>query len=93
MDKKRTSLKDIAKEANVSTSLVSFVLNNKEKEHRIRPEMAEKIRRVAIELNYTPNVAAKSLREGKSRTIGLIVSDNIQPVLRQHRPVRGANGR
>lgn len=42
MNKKRTSLKDIAKEANVSTSLVSFVLNNKEKEHRIRPEMAER---------------------------------------------------
>lgn len=79
MNKKRTSLKDIAKEANVSTSLVSFVLNNKEKEHRIRLEMAEKIRRIAIEMNYTPNVAAKSLREGKSRTIGLIVSDISNP--------------
>lgn len=79
MERKRTSLKDIAKEANVSTSLVSFVLNNKDKEHRISPEMAEKIRQVAAKLNYVPNVAAKSLREGKSHTIGLIVSDISNP--------------
>ena len=72
---KRISLKDIAREAGVSTALVSYVMNGKEKQARVGPEMARKIRRIAKKLNYRPNLIAQSLKSGKSSTIGLIVAD------------------
>lgn len=43
--KKKTSLKDIAQEAGVSTALVSYVLTNKEEKARVGQEMAKKIRK------------------------------------------------
>lgn len=73
--KKRVSLYDIAQKAGVSTSLVSFVLNGKQKQYRINPEVAERVKRIAKELDYTPNQHAKSLRDGFSKTIGVIVPD------------------
>jgi LacI family transcriptional regulator len=51
------------------------VLNGKEKEARVGTEMAEKIRQIAIEMNYEPNTLARGLRIGRSQTIGLIVAD------------------
>lgn len=72
---KKTSLKDIAQAAGVSTSLVSFVLNGKWRQHRISEQVAEKIMKLAKEMNYQPNIMAKSLRAGKSQTIGVVVSD------------------
>lgn len=77
--KKRVSIKDIAEAAGVSTALVSYVLNNKEKEARVGKEMAIKIREIAKQLNYQPNQLAKSLKSGKSYTIGLIVADISNP--------------
>lgn len=76
---KRVSLKDIAAEAHVSVSVVSFVLNGKYKQHRISESMAEKIMKIASDMGYTPNIAAKSLRDGKSRAIGVVVSDISNP--------------
>lgn len=73
--KKKVSLKDIAKEAGVSTALVSYVLSGKEKKARVGQEIAAVIRKIAEELNYQPNHIAKSLKTGKSYTIGLIVAD------------------
>lgn len=75
---KKTSLKDIAQAVGVSTALVSYVLNNK-KENRIGKEVAQKIRKVARELNYQPNQIAKSLKTNKTNTIGLIVADISNP--------------
>lgn len=77
--KKKVSLKDIAQVVGVSTALVSYVLNNKEKEARVGKEIAEKIRVKAKELDYQPNQLAKSLKSGKSHTIGLIVADISNP--------------
>lgn len=77
--KKKVSLKDIAKELGVSTTLVSFVMNNKEKEGRVGKEMARKIRETAERLNYQPNYIARSLRNKKTQTIGLIVADISNP--------------
>lgn len=79
MSKKKVSIKDIAQEAGVSTALVSYVLNGKEKESRVGQEIAGKIRRIANELNYQPNYLAKSLRSGKTQTIGLIIADISNP--------------
>ena len=79
MNKKKTSLKDIAQQAGVSTALVSYVLSGKEKESRVGQEMALKIKEIARELNYQPNHLAKSLRSGKTYTIGLIIADISNP--------------
>lgn len=76
---KKVSLKDIARAVGVSTALVSYVLNNKEKEARVGKQIAEVIRKKAAELNYQPNQIAKSLKSGKSFTIGLIVADISNP--------------
>lgn len=79
MKSKKISLKDIASEAGVSTALVSYVLNGKEKESRVGQEIAIKIKQIAKELNYQPNHLAKSLRSGITHTIGLIIADISNP--------------
>ena len=76
---KRISLKDIAQEAGVSVSLVSIVLNGKAKQHRVSEVVAKRIRKIADKLGYRPNLAAKSLRDGRSSTIGVVVSDISNP--------------
>ena len=79
MSAKKTSLKDIAQRAGVSMALVSYVLNGKEKESRVGQEIAGKIKQIASELGYQPNHLAKSLRSGKTHTIGLIIADISNP--------------
>jgi len=76
---RKISLKDVARHAGVSITLVSYVLNGKEKEVRIRANMVKKIKEAAVELNYQPNLIAKSLKMGKTKTIGLIVADISNP--------------
>ncbi len=71
----RISIKDIAQKVGVSNATVSLVLNGKEKEGRIRTEVADKIRQTAKELNYEPNNFARGLRMGRSQTIGLVIAD------------------
>jgi LacI family transcriptional regulator len=78
MMNKKICLKDIAAKVGVSTALVSYVLNNK-KEGRIKKSVAERIREVAMELNYRTNQIAKSLKTNKTFTIGLIVADISNP--------------
>lgn len=76
---KKVSLKDVAKHVGVSTALVSYVINNKEKEARVGAEMVKKIKKAVKELNYQPNLIAKSLKSGRTSTIGLIVADISNP--------------
>jgi LacI family transcriptional regulator len=76
---RKISLKDVAKHLGVSTALVSYVVNNKEKEARVSAAMAKKIRKAIQDLNYQPNQIAKSLKHGKTHTIGLIVADISNP--------------
>lgn len=77
--KKKVSLKDIATAAGVSTALVSYVLTNKEQQARVGKEIAKKIRHIARKLNYQPNHIARSLKSGRSYTIGLVVADISNP--------------
>ncbi|MFT4094691.1 MAG: substrate-binding domain-containing protein [Niabella sp.] len=76
---KRVSLKDIASKAGVSTALVSYVLNGKEREARIGLEMVEKVKKIAGQMGYQPNLIARGLKFGKTKTIGLIVADISNP--------------
>ncbi len=72
---KRTLLKDIAKHVGVSTSLVSYVLNDQAVEKKGNKATAERFLLAAGELNYRPNQIAKSLKTNKTLTIGLVVAD------------------
>lgn len=92
----RISLKDIAKKVGVSTATVSLVLNDKDEEGRISKEVAAKVRHAAEEMNYRPNTAARSLRTGKTKTLGLIVADISNPffskLARHIENIAGHNG-
>ncbi|RFS19847.1 LacI family transcriptional regulator [Chitinophaga silvatica] len=72
---KGISIKDIAKQAGVSPTTVSFVLNGKAKEKRISEQVSKRIIKIAERLKYKPNQLARGLRTGKTKTIGLIVED------------------
>jgi len=80
--KKKTSLKDIAKEAGVSIATVSYVLS-KQENSGVSVEVSDRIKAIAKKLNYRPNQIAKSLQSGKSHTIGLVVADISNPFFAQ----------
>ena len=71
--KKKYSLTDLAKELGVSTTTVSFVLNDRAKEMKISEETQKRVFDLAKQWNYRPNALARSLRMGKTRLIGLII--------------------
>lgn len=71
------TIKDIARRAGVSTATVSKVLNRKDT--YIGDETRQKIWSLARELNYTPNSLARSLVTRKSRVLGIIVPDILNP--------------
>ncbi|MDD2797635.1 MAG: LacI family DNA-binding transcriptional regulator [Bacteroidales bacterium] len=72
---KKVFLKDIAEKLGVSIATVSLALNDTEKKGRISEDVIQKIRSLALEMDYQPNNIARSLRMGRSKTIGLIVAD------------------
>lgn len=72
---KKITIKDIATEAQVSISTVSFVINGKGEKMGISANVIKKVQDVAEKLNYRPSMIATSLRTGKTRSIGLIVED------------------
>ena len=66
------SLKDVAKLAGVSVSTVSYVINGKK---TVRPETYKKIMDAIKEVDYHPNIAARSLKINKTKSIGIVVAD------------------
>ncbi|WP_163538766.1 LacI family DNA-binding transcriptional regulator [Gracilibacillus sp. YIM 98692] len=64
------SIKDVARVANVSTATVSHVINET---RYVSEETKLKVFQAMKELDYKPNLIAKSLRSRKSMIIGLIV--------------------
>jgi DNA-binding LacI/PurR family transcriptional regulator len=69
-------IQEVAKRANVSVATVSRTLNH---DPRVSPATAERVWVAVKELKYIPNFQARSLVSGKSRLIGLIVSDITNP--------------
>lgn len=69
-------IRDVAKYAGVSPSTVSRALSGAA---YVEPEKKAKILRAVSELNYKPNLAARSLKRGGSRLIGLIIPDIMNP--------------
>ncbi|PQJ79525.1 LacI family DNA-binding transcriptional regulator [Polaribacter porphyrae] len=67
---KKLTIKDIAKEFNVSISTVSKALNDS---YEISESTKEKIQKYAKEKNYKPNFNALSLKNRSTKTIGVIL--------------------
>lgn len=67
-----TTLKDIAKLAGVSVASVSYVINGKK---QLSEETTKRIIDAINETNFSPHTLAKSLRLGKTLTIGVLVED------------------
>ena len=70
----KPTLKDVAKLAGVNFTLVSKYLNHSS-QARMTPETRARIDSALKELNYRPSASARTLRSGKSRTIGLVCGD------------------
>lgn len=74
---RRVSLKDVAREAGLSETAVSQVLNGRP--CRISEQSRERIRETARRLNYRANEVARGLATRHSNTVGLIVPDIENP--------------
>ncbi len=70
MDQKPATIKEIAKRLNVSVSTVSRALHN-HPSIGLRTKM--QVQKLAQEMNYEPNQAAISFKQGKTLTIGVIL--------------------
>jgi LacI family transcriptional regulator len=66
------SIRDVARTAGVSVGTVSNVLNNPAK---VAAATVSKVRRAVDDIGFVRNDAARQLRAGKSRCIGLVVLD------------------
>ena len=66
----KTSLKDIAETLKLSKTTVSWVLSGKGDEKGISLATQEKVFQCAKQLNYQPNLLARSLNTGISGTTG-----------------------
>lgn len=67
------SLKDIASALNLSKTTVSWVLSGRAEEKGISPATRQRVLRYATDLDYQPNLLARSLNTGTTGTIGLIL--------------------
>ncbi|MFF9075136.1 LacI family DNA-binding transcriptional regulator [Streptomyces sp. NPDC014872] len=70
------SIKDVAAEAGVSVATVSRVLNS---HPSVSPDARTRVLAAVEALGYRPNAVARSLRTDQTRTLGLVISDVLNP--------------
>ena len=73
---KRSTIKDVARLAEVSETAVSLAF---QEGSRLSDATRELVLRSARELRYTPNQAARNLRQGKGDSFGFVVNDVTNP--------------
>ena len=79
LKEKPITIIDIAKQLNISSTTVSFILNGKAKERRISDKVRDKVLKFVTEVGYKPNLLARSFRTGKTNIIGLMVENISNP--------------
>jgi len=72
----KATILDIAREAGVSKSTVSLVLQGS---GLIRPETAVKVRKAIEDVGYVYNRGAANLRKAHSNVIGMVINDLTNP--------------
>jgi LacI family transcriptional regulator len=89
LNKKRTSIKDVAERAGVSVATVSHVIN---KTRYVSEEVTDRVNQAIKELKYYPNLLLRSLKGHRTYSIGLVIpsisnetfgklTENIQRIL------------
>ena len=71
-----TTMKDVARVANVSLATVSSTLSGAT---YVSPELKERVRAAVKQLGYAPNSVASGLKKGITSLLGLIVPDITNP--------------
>ena len=79
--KKRATIIEIARLANTSTATVSRVLNGSD--YPVSDELRESVKRAAEEVGYVPNAFGQSLKNGKTKDIGVIIPNFTNPFYMQ----------
>jgi LacI family transcriptional regulator len=69
---RNATIVDVAQEAGVSYATVSRVINNAD---HVKPDKRERVLKAMAKLAFTINPQARSLRGGRSHTVGLLVRD------------------
>jgi len=70
------TMKDVAREAGVSTSTVSHVINNN---RFVSEAIRDKVNAAINQLNYAPSALARSLKLNQTRTIGMLLTASSNP--------------
>jgi DNA-binding LacI/PurR family transcriptional regulator len=73
----RARIADVAREAGVSKTAVSFAFNSPE---RLNPDTATRIHEVATSLGYRPHPVARMLTQGRTRTLGILTPQALSVV-------------
>lgn len=76
MAARRATLKDVAREAGVTTATVSYVINDTPGQS-IRPETRERVLAAVAELHYAPNAHARTLRSHNIPCVGVVIRKNL----------------
>ncbi|WP_344936823.1 LacI family DNA-binding transcriptional regulator [Sphaerisporangium flaviroseum] len=69
-EERQVNIGEIARRSGVSRSTVSYALSGK---RRVSKVTQQRIQAVIDELGYRPNASARALKEGRTRTIGLVI--------------------
>jgi len=70
------TIREVAESAGVSYATVSHVINNT---RVVTQQTRERVLAAMVALDYRPNALARSLRQGKTNTIGLVLPDSANP--------------
>lgn len=81
--RKKVTLSDVAKEANVSPATVSYVLNNVTKQ-KIPQETKVRVFEAASKLNYVQNMNARALASGKTNVLGVLLVSKPDEYISKH---------
>jgi len=73
---KHVTIRDVAKAANLSIGAASAALRDAKSTIGVSRETRARVRRVAQELGYRPNAAARAMAARSFRTIGLVATEN-----------------
>lgn len=74
MSKSAATIRDIALILGISKSTVSRALND---HYDVKPETAKRVRELAAQIDYHPNLLAQHLKQQRTNTIGVVIPDTV----------------
>lgn len=80
---KKTTLRDVAKEAGVSVATASYVLNNVTNQ-TIPEDTKNKVYAAANKLKYVQNLTARSLSLGRTNLLGVLLTSSDEDLVSKH---------